>query len=61
MQKLLPRLRARRMAEQRIVIAAAKPVVAGTDVHTPAARKVIGRVQLGQTIALSDNVSPITR
>jgi len=42
MQELLPRLRASGMAEQRVVVAAAQPIVAGAHVHAPALRQIVG-------------------
>ena len=48
MQELLPRLRARRMAEQGVVVASAQPIVPGTDVNPPTGGQLVGRSQLGQ-------------
>ena len=36
------------MAEQRVVVATAQPIVSGADVDAPTLRQIVGRSQLGQ-------------
>ena len=60
-QELLPRLRAGRMAEQRVVVATAQPIVPGTDVDAPTRGRSSAEVSSASTIALSDTVGPTTR
>ena len=47
-QELLPRLRAGRVAEHRVIVALAQAIVPGTDVDTPTLRQIVGRSQLGE-------------